>query len=206
MMPGVTHRPLASTTTASAGAGTVWPTATILPSLSRTDPRSMIGPAAVRIVALRMSVGRDGSRAYVDGYASWTIAPCAPGADAGCCARTAGGTAARAMARAVAAVKRRRILMDLLRVSIWAGALYPARFALAHDAGSSGVTNGAGTATPGAAHRGPRPADQLDGTPESLLGGPSSCGVHFSCGDARRFAAVSATIAVLFEGGDSYAS
>ena len=59
MTPGVTHLPLASITTASAGASTVWPTAATLPFCSRIDPRSIAGPAAVRIVALRMTVARD---------------------------------------------------------------------------------------------------------------------------------------------------
>ena len=54
--PGVTHLPVASMTVASAGAFTVWPTAATLPFWSRSDPRSIAGPAAVRIVALRMSV------------------------------------------------------------------------------------------------------------------------------------------------------
>ena len=59
--PGVTHLPLASITTASAGALTFWPTATIFPFCSRIEPRSIAGPAAVRIIALRMTVGREGN-------------------------------------------------------------------------------------------------------------------------------------------------
>ena len=60
MMPGVTHLPAASIEIASAGALTVWPTAVTRPSCSRIAPRSIAGPAAVRIVALRMTVVRDG--------------------------------------------------------------------------------------------------------------------------------------------------
>ena len=67
MTPGVTHFPLASIATASAGALTLCPTATTLPSCSRIDPRSMTGPAAVRMVALRITVARDGRGLYVEG-------------------------------------------------------------------------------------------------------------------------------------------
>ena len=59
--PGVTHLPVASMTAASAGALTVAPTAATLPFCSRIEPRSMTGPAAVRIVALRMTVVRAAS-------------------------------------------------------------------------------------------------------------------------------------------------
>ena len=48
-------------TRASAGAVTLWPTAAIFPPCSSSEPRSMTGPAAVRIVALRMTVVCDGS-------------------------------------------------------------------------------------------------------------------------------------------------
>ena len=61
MTPGVTQRPAASTTTASAGAARSRPTAATLPSRSSTDPPSIAGPAAVRTVALRIKVGREGS-------------------------------------------------------------------------------------------------------------------------------------------------
>jgi hypothetical protein len=63
MMPGVTHLPLASMTTASDGALTFVPTAATLPSRSSTEPFVIAGPVAVRIVAFRMSVVRDGSGA-----------------------------------------------------------------------------------------------------------------------------------------------
>ena len=68
MMPGVTYFPCASiVTTKSAGVATFAPTATILPPRSRIEPLRIAGPAAVRIVALRISVARDGNGAYVDG-------------------------------------------------------------------------------------------------------------------------------------------
>src|SRR5687768_12585863 len=65
MMPGVTQRPRASITVASPAA-MLGATSTILPSRSRIEPFSMRGPVAVRIVALRISVGRVGSGTYVD--------------------------------------------------------------------------------------------------------------------------------------------
>src|SRR5439155_391167 len=55
--PGVTYLPVPSTTTASAGACTVAPTATMRPSLNRIEPLAISCPAAVRIVALRISTG-----------------------------------------------------------------------------------------------------------------------------------------------------
>jgi hypothetical protein len=60
MMPGVTNLPVPSMITASAGAATCLPTAAIFPSLSNSEPPAMRGPAAVRMVTLVMSVGRDG--------------------------------------------------------------------------------------------------------------------------------------------------
>src|SRR4051812_41795358 len=70
MTPGVTYLPVPSMTTASAGASTVAPTATIFPSRTTRAPWGMRGPAAVRIVALRITVGREGKRAYVLGKGS----------------------------------------------------------------------------------------------------------------------------------------
>lgn len=67
MIPGVTYLPVPSITTASDGAVTEVPTATILPSRSRIDAFCIIGPAAVIIVALRMSVVREGNGVYVLG-------------------------------------------------------------------------------------------------------------------------------------------
>jgi len=67
MMPGVTYLPVPSITTASPGALTFAPTAAILPSRSRTLPFRIVGPAAVRMVTLRMSVVRDGKGLYVLG-------------------------------------------------------------------------------------------------------------------------------------------
>ncbi len=61
MIPGVTHLPVPSTTTAPAGASTLAPTAATLPSRRRTEPRAMRSPAAVRMVALVMSTGWEGS-------------------------------------------------------------------------------------------------------------------------------------------------
>jgi hypothetical protein len=66
MTPGVTHFPAASMISASAGAVTAGPTAAILPSRSRMDPRSIAGPLAVRIVALQISIVREGKGLYVE--------------------------------------------------------------------------------------------------------------------------------------------
>ncbi len=55
--PGVTYLPVPSTTTASAGASTFAPTATIRPSLSRIEPLAISCPVAVMIVALRITTG-----------------------------------------------------------------------------------------------------------------------------------------------------
>src|SRR5882724_6246484 len=78
--PGVTYLPVPSTTTASAGASTFAPTATIRPSLSR-------------IVPLRIRTGGLGCRVYVDGYwgrttlvLSSAAAGAAGAAGAGACA------------------------------------------------------------------------------------------------------------------------
>src|SRR5450759_3240711 len=101
MMPGVIHLPVASITTASAGAVTSWPTATTLPFCSRSDPRSIAGPAAVRIVALRMTVGRDAAGLWVEAH----------GLGAGCC------SAATAVAAINAAHRKARMLTPLLRGS-----------------------------------------------------------------------------------------
>ena len=63
MMPGVTHLPVASTTVTPAGASIPRPTAAILPSRSRTEPPSIRSPTAVRIVALVIRTGVEGSGA-----------------------------------------------------------------------------------------------------------------------------------------------
>ena len=55
--PGVTYFPVPSTTTASAGASTFAPTATMRPSLRTIDPLGISWPAAVMIVALRINTG-----------------------------------------------------------------------------------------------------------------------------------------------------
>ncbi len=59
MIPGVTHLPAASSTTASGGASTTAPTATTLPSRISSEPFSMRSPTAVRIVAFRIRRGGD---------------------------------------------------------------------------------------------------------------------------------------------------
>jgi len=61
MSPGVTNLPVPSITTASAGTAMSLPTAAIFPSLSNTDPPSMRGPTAVRIVAYLITVVFDGN-------------------------------------------------------------------------------------------------------------------------------------------------
>jgi hypothetical protein len=60
MTPGVTKRPVASITTASAGAFTTAPTAAIFPSTISTWPLGITCPAAVITVPPRIRVGRDG--------------------------------------------------------------------------------------------------------------------------------------------------
>ncbi len=61
MMPGVTHLPVPSMIVTPAGrAVSEPPTATILPSANTITPFSIRWPVAVRIVAPRMAVGRDG--------------------------------------------------------------------------------------------------------------------------------------------------
>lgn len=67
MIPGVTYLPVPSITTASAGAVTEVPTATILPSRSRIEAFCIVGPAAVIIVAFLISVVCDGNGTYVLG-------------------------------------------------------------------------------------------------------------------------------------------
>ena len=67
MMPGVTYLPVPSITTASAGALIDVPTDTIFPSRNRIDAFCIVGPAAVIIVALRISVVCDGNGTYVLG-------------------------------------------------------------------------------------------------------------------------------------------
>jgi hypothetical protein len=60
-MPGVTYFPPPSITTASAGAFTVAPTAATFPFCSKIAPFLMSGPAAVRMLTLRMTVVRAGN-------------------------------------------------------------------------------------------------------------------------------------------------
>src|SRR5213593_5074779 len=81
--PGVTYLPVPSTTAAPAGASTLAPTATMRPSLNRTDPLRISWPAAVMSVALRISTGALGWRWYVDGYCArntLVLSALAPGA------------------------------------------------------------------------------------------------------------------------------
>src|SRR5438105_6399551 len=70
MMPGVRNFPVPSMTTASAGALTLAPTWVILPFVSTTAPFRIVGPAAVRIVTLRMTVVRAANGRYVLGKGS----------------------------------------------------------------------------------------------------------------------------------------
>src|SRR5690349_12027112 len=79
MMPGVTYLPVPSMTTASAGAFTLGPTWAILPFVRSTAPFRMVGPAAVRIVTFRMTVGREANGRYVLGKGSALGVEVAPG-------------------------------------------------------------------------------------------------------------------------------
>ena len=63
MIPGVTYLPAPSITSASAGELTVAPTAAIFPFWSRIAPFRIRGPAAVRMLTLRITVVRDGKGA-----------------------------------------------------------------------------------------------------------------------------------------------
>jgi len=62
MMPGVTHLPVASTRTASAGTSRLVPTATILPSRNSTSAPSRRVPVPVSTVARWISTGGDTTR------------------------------------------------------------------------------------------------------------------------------------------------
>src|SRR6266542_5673280 len=105
MIPGVTHLPVPSTTTASAGASTVAPTATMRPSRSRIDPPAISWPVAVMIVALRINTGGLACRWYVEGYCG--RAPVSPAA--ACVGAGAAGPAlGRAPAEAQPAAARAR--------------------------------------------------------------------------------------------------
>src|ERR1700689_5389376 len=68
--PGVTQRPLASMMRVPASAGSVWPTALILPSTISRSALSRRAPAPSRMVALRISVGGLAATRYVEGYGS----------------------------------------------------------------------------------------------------------------------------------------
>src|SRR6476620_5471444 len=70
MMPGVTYFPAPSITSASAGALTVAPTAATLPFCRRIAPFRISGPAAVKMLTLRITVVRDGKGTYVLGNGS----------------------------------------------------------------------------------------------------------------------------------------
>src|ERR1700716_886229 len=128
MIPGVTYLPRPSIVrTASAGAAMFAPTATILPLRIRIDPLRIAGPAAVKIVAFRISVACDGNRTYVDGYGSANGSETAPGPGVGpgaadgagdgtlCCARLGGGSAMKAAMKTAASTRTGRIIRpDLL--------------------------------------------------------------------------------------------
>src|SRR3972149_2425270 len=96
MMPGVTYFPAPSMNTASAGAITVGPTATILRSWRRIAPFRISGPAAVKMFTLRITVGRDANGAYVlgKGSALGTLSAPAPGGGPGFFAVSAAGLGA----------------------------------------------------------------------------------------------------------------
>src|ERR1043166_3857666 len=85
MIPGVTYLPVPSITTASAGAVIDVPTAAIFPLRNSTEPFAIEGPAAVMIVALRISVVRLGNGLYVlgKGFAFGDDVPPGPGGVAG---------------------------------------------------------------------------------------------------------------------------
>ena len=85
MIPGVTYFPVPSITNASAGATIFVPTAAIFPSRNRIDPFAIVGPAAVNIVAFRISVVRRGKGLYVlgNGSAFGRDVPPGPGDGAG---------------------------------------------------------------------------------------------------------------------------
>src|SRR6266550_1225429 len=97
--PGVTYLPVPSTITASAGASTFSPTATMRPSLKVITPFRISWPVAVMIVALRIATGGLGWRRYVDGYcARWTLRLSTPAAWAAGAGPGDGGDVARAPA------------------------------------------------------------------------------------------------------------
>src|SRR5690349_16113685 len=78
-MPGVSHLPCPSITTASDGASTLAPTLTIFPSRMSSAPLRMTGPAAVRMLTLRTTVVREGKGRYVLGNGSAFGVDSAPG-------------------------------------------------------------------------------------------------------------------------------
>ncbi len=61
MRPGVTTLPVPSMIVAPGGSATLGPTATIRPLDITTEPFATPGPAPVRILTLRMTVGVDGA-------------------------------------------------------------------------------------------------------------------------------------------------
>src|SRR5262245_34998442 len=83
--PGVTYLPVPSMIKASAGDSTEVPTAAIFPSRISTEPFAIVGPAAVMIVALRITVVRRGNGLYVlgKGSALGNEVPPGPGDGAG---------------------------------------------------------------------------------------------------------------------------
>src|SRR3954468_6842989 len=69
-MPGAMYLPVPSMTIASLGASTVCPTAAIFPFWSRTAPLRIVGPAAVMMLTLRMTVVCEANGRYVLGNGS----------------------------------------------------------------------------------------------------------------------------------------
>src|ERR1043166_8157545 len=85
MIPGVTYLPVPSITKASAGASIELPTAAIFLSRRSTDAFVNVGPFAVMMVALRISVVRRVKGLYVlgNGSAFGNEVPPGPGDGAG---------------------------------------------------------------------------------------------------------------------------
>src|ERR1700686_1984422 len=112
MMPGVTYLPAPSMTIASAGALTAAPTAAIFPFWSRIAPFRIIGPAAVRMLTLRITVGREGNGVYVLGNGSAFGVDVAPSPAPVCAVSRAGVDEVRvcgvALAHAVAPASRKQ--------------------------------------------------------------------------------------------------
>src|ERR1035437_1481898 len=125
MMPGVTYFPVPSMTTAPAGAATVAPTETTLPSCMRIAPFRVRGPAAVKMFTLRITVGGDEYGLYVlgKGSAFGTLSAPGPGpvcAATGSAANSSVENSARVRMPSCSSVDGRRCRVD-------SGRSYPSR-------------------------------------------------------------------------------